>query len=166
MRSRRREQSPSERERVRRLRREHRREGRRRLDVLRAARGGAWFGGIGIVLGALVGLAGGSATFAWTIGTAGGWLLGFSLLLPFVARQARLSWWLVGIAACTALSGGIAYLLAPSDVTWWLGQLTGVPALALYAYFHEPESANGRHFDTTSGEVWAPPDGGGGGDGG
>ena len=123
-----------------------------------------WFRwcGLGVIaVGALTGAAGGSSTLAWAIGTSGGWCVGLSLIVPLVARRRRLTWSLVAVALCTAFVGGIAYLLVPSDATWWLGQLTAIPAVGVAMYFSEGRSGNGRHFDTSSGKPEAPPGGGG-----
>lgn len=106
-----------------------------------------------ILVGLAVGLAGGSATLAWSIGTAGAWMLGFGLLVPLIARFERLSWRLVAAGASAAAVGAAAYVLAPSDATWWLGQLGAVPLVVLGAYFG-PES---KREPGEQGGPWAPP---------
>lgn len=142
-----------------------RRRSRRQRELLRAVGYFRWFGVAGIALGALVGAWGGSSTLAWTIGTSGAWALGYSLLLPLVARLEGLTWWLVGLTLCTAFVGGIAYLLVPSDVTWWLGQLTALPAIALGLYFFDRTSGGAQRSESSSEGPWSPPSDGGGGGG-
>ena len=112
------------------------------------------WGGVGFVLtGFVVGLLGGSATLAWSVGTAGASMIGFGLLVPLYSRFARLTWHLVAAAASAAAVGGAAYLLAPSDATWWLGQLGIVPVAVLWGYF-APES---KREPGDRGDPWAPP---------
>jgi hypothetical protein len=106
-----------------------------------------------MLAGLAIGLAGGSATLAWSIGTAGAWMLGFGMLVPLFARFPRLSWRLVAAGASAAAAGGAAYLLAPSDATWWLGQLGAVPLVVLWAYF----GVEGKREPGEQGTPWAPP---------
>ena len=111
-------------------------------------------GGIVLVLiGLAMGFADASATLAWSLGTTGAWLLGLGLLVPLLARFTRLTWRLVAAGACAAAVGGGAYLLAPSDATWWLGQLGAAPLVALWAYFGPAR----RRDPGDGGSPWAPP---------
>jgi hypothetical protein len=137
----------------RRRKRARRRRTARQREMLDIADEFLVFGIVGVVIGAGIGLAGGSATVAWSLGTGGGWLLGYGLLLPLIARYPRLTWRLIAAAASAAAVGGAAYLLAPSDATWWLGQLGVVPLVLLWGYF----GPGGRREPGDRGDPWAPP---------
>jgi hypothetical protein len=129
------------------------RRSKRQRELLGAADELGGGGALLVLVGLGVALAGGSATLAWSVGTAGAWMLGFALLVPLVARFPRLSWRLVAAGASAAVVGGAAYLLAPSDATWWLGQLGAVPLVVLWAYF-----GPGRKREPgEQGSPWAPP---------
>ena len=112
-----------------------------------------WAGVGFILIAVVVGVTGGSATLAWSVGTGGAWMIGFGVLVPLYSRFTRLSWYLVAAAASAAAVGGAAYLLAPSDATWWLGQLGIVPVAVLWGYFG-PER---KREPGDRGDPWAPP---------
>jgi hypothetical protein len=86
-----------------------------------------------------------------------------------VAHRARRSkkvvagtpWWAWGLALAVALAGGVAYLLWPSTLLWWLAPFAALPFLWLARTRAERTGSHRReseHFDSHgAGGPWSSP---------
>jgi apolipoprotein N-acyltransferase len=65
------------------------------------------------------------------------------------------------VATLIALAGGVAYLLWPTDLMWWLGPLAAGPLLWLVYSFQKQTKAHPKdteHFqDRGADDAWWPP---------